>query len=513
MKSCSVFLLIILAVLGGIGLGLLFGWVIWPVQWTDASPANLRTEFQSDWMNMAIDSYSVNQMADLATERYSYLGEQAPIILDEIIANPTWVTENEALAYQQAVTGSSASTATVPVEEATETNITSRILKPPLLGYVLVVLFLALLAIVLLVILVIRLMGGDKKAVTEPAAAVVATETVSELPVEAETMPAETGEPVPESGSRADLAAAAVAGAAVAAIVSDEEEPESAPEAGLSEATQETEPQVEEIIEEAPIEPAVEETEGGISAAGLAVGAGLVAGIAAAASAEADEPPATESVVAEDAVTGVDWALEEPAEESAVTEPGMEGAGVLPLIAAAGIEGEQRIPEVEATAEEPAAVELEDQWVPEDTGAELPSDFYGKYNRKVIDIEGIGDVYAQRLADAGITTTHALLQQCATVKGRQDLADKTGISGKLILEWANHADMMRIQGIGPQWSDLLEMVGVNTVREMALRNPANLHQALVDTNAEKNLVRQLPTPAMVEDWIEQAKELPRILTY
>ncbi len=87
------------------------------------------------------------------------------------------------------------------------------------------------------------------------------------------------------------------------------------------------------------------------------------------------------------------------------------------------------------------------------------------------------------------------------------------ISPTLILEWANHADLMRIRGIGPQWSDLLEMAGVNTVREMAMRKPAHLHAKLVEINAEKNLVRQLPTEAQVEDWVEQAKELPAILTY
>ena len=144
---------------------------------------------------------------------------------------------------------------------------------------------------------------------------------------------------------------------------------------------------------------------------------------------------------------------------------------------------------------------------------ETPADLYGKYNRKIVEVEGIGPAYSGRLEAAGITTTQAYLQQCSTPKGRQELAEKTEISGKLILDWANHIDMMRVSGIGPQWSDLLEKAGVNTVRELATRNPAHLHGKIEEINAEKNLVRVLPRLDQLEDWIEQAKDLPRILSY
>lgn len=128
-------------------------------------------------------------------------------------------------------------------------------------------------------------------------------------------------------------------------------------------------------------------------------------------------------------------------------------------------------------------------------------------------IEGIGDVYAQKLKDAGISTTEALLQQGATPSGRKGLAGKTGISDALILKWVNRADLFRISGIGEQYSDLLELAGVDTVVELAQRNADNLLQKMTDANQQKNLVRKLPTLDQVKDWIGQAKALPRVVSY
>ncbi|MGC8786620.1 MAG: DUF4332 domain-containing protein [Anaerolineae bacterium] len=133
---------------------------------------------------------------------------------------------------------------------------------------------------------------------------------------------------------------------------------------------------------------------------------------------------------------------------------------------------------------------------------------------RIIDIEGIGPVYKQALKEkAGITTTEALLEAAATPKKREELAAKTGISEKLILEWANLADLFRIKGIGEEYSDLLEEAGVDTVVELAQRNPENLYAALKEVNERKRLVRRLPTLEQVKDWVQQAKQLPRVLTY
>jgi predicted flap endonuclease-1-like 5' DNA nuclease len=81
------------------------------------------------------------------------------------------------------------------------------------------------------------------------------------------------------------------------------------------------------------------------------------------------------------------------------------------------------------------------------------------------------------------------------------------------LEWVNLADLFRIKGIGEEFSDLLEEAGVDTVPELAQRNPENLHSKLVEVNEAKKLVRRVPGLSQVQDWVAQAKELPRVVTY
>lgn len=128
-------------------------------------------------------------------------------------------------------------------------------------------------------------------------------------------------------------------------------------------------------------------------------------------------------------------------------------------------------------------------------------------------IEGIGEAFAATLKEAGITTVTGFLEACATKKQRTALADKTGISDKLILKWANQADLDRIKGIGSEYAELLESAGVDTVPELAQRKADHLFAKIVEVNNAKNLVRKLPTEKQVSDWITQAKSLPRILTY
>ncbi len=128
-------------------------------------------------------------------------------------------------------------------------------------------------------------------------------------------------------------------------------------------------------------------------------------------------------------------------------------------------------------------------------------------------VEGIGESYEGKLKEAGITSLEAFLEQCATKKNRAELAEKTGISEKLILKWVNHADLMRIKGIGGEYSELLEAAGVDTVPELANRKPENLFAKMVEVNTEKKLVRKLPVEKQVAGWVAQAKELPRKLTY
>ena len=128
-------------------------------------------------------------------------------------------------------------------------------------------------------------------------------------------------------------------------------------------------------------------------------------------------------------------------------------------------------------------------------------------------VEGIGEVYAQKLSDARIKTTNALLKQGGTSKGRKEIAENSGISETLILEWVNHVDLFRIKGVFEEYADLLEEAGVDTVKELAQRNPENLYKKLVKVNEQKKLVRQLPGKSQVENWVAQAKQLDRAVFY
>jgi len=132
---------------------------------------------------------------------------------------------------------------------------------------------------------------------------------------------------------------------------------------------------------------------------------------------------------------------------------------------------------------------------------------------KLTTVEGIGEIQAQKLIDAGIPTTQALLEAGRTPQGRKELAEKTGVGDERILDWVNRVDLFRVKGIGEEYSDLLEWAGVDTVPELAQRNPENLHQKLVEVNKEKELVRQVPRQNQVSDWVAQAKELPRAIDY
>ncbi len=132
---------------------------------------------------------------------------------------------------------------------------------------------------------------------------------------------------------------------------------------------------------------------------------------------------------------------------------------------------------------------------------------------KLTEIEGIGESYAATLEANGISSIENLLDTCKSRKGRDNLAEKSGISGKLILKWTNRADLARVKGIGGEYADLLEAAGVDTVPELATRKPANLAAKLHEVNEEKKLVRKLPTENQVEGWVAQAKELPRVIEY
>ncbi|MBD3375905.1 DUF4332 domain-containing protein [candidate division KSB1 bacterium] len=132
----------------------------------------------------------------------------------------------------------------------------------------------------------------------------------------------------------------------------------------------------------------------------------------------------------------------------------------------------------------------------------------------IIDVEGIGPSYAEKLKACGVRSVNAFLKHAATRADRKRLAQDSGIEEKLILKWTNFADLYRIRGVGKQYSELLEKAGVDTVKELATRVPENLHQKMIEVNSQgRRLVRQVPALVMVKSWVEQAKSLDPMISH
>ena len=132
---------------------------------------------------------------------------------------------------------------------------------------------------------------------------------------------------------------------------------------------------------------------------------------------------------------------------------------------------------------------------------------------KIEEIEGIGPSFAQKLSVAKIKTTNDLLKFCNTAKGRSEVSRKTGVSEHQVLKWTNLADLMRVSGIGSEYSELLEAAGVDTIKELRNRNAENLAAKMKETNATKKLTRVTPSAKRVQKWIDNASKLPGVITY
>jgi predicted flap endonuclease-1-like 5' DNA nuclease len=131
---------------------------------------------------------------------------------------------------------------------------------------------------------------------------------------------------------------------------------------------------------------------------------------------------------------------------------------------------------------------------------------------RIGEIEGIGEAHASALSGAGVTHVRHLLQRAATASARADLARQTGLSNAQLMEWLNHIDLMRIRGVGAEYSDLLEAAGIDSPDELAQHRPAQLATLLAQTNAQHPLVRRVPSEKVLAGWISEARTLPRLLT-
>jgi predicted flap endonuclease-1-like 5' DNA nuclease len=132
---------------------------------------------------------------------------------------------------------------------------------------------------------------------------------------------------------------------------------------------------------------------------------------------------------------------------------------------------------------------------------------------KIEEVEGIGPSYGAKLKKAGIEKTSHFLEFCATSKGRKQTADKTGISETHLLKWANMADLMRINGVGKQFAELLEASGVDTVKELKMRKPENLAAKMSEVNEAKKLTRSVPAESQVETWVKEAGEMKPMISH
>lgn len=132
---------------------------------------------------------------------------------------------------------------------------------------------------------------------------------------------------------------------------------------------------------------------------------------------------------------------------------------------------------------------------------------------RIDEIEGIGPVYREKLSAAGIKTTSDLLEHCAGAPGRKATAEVTGCSDQQLLDWANMADLMRVKGVGPEYAELLEAGGVDTVKELAQRRADNLAAKMAELNQSRKLTRQVPSEAVVAGWIEQAKTMDPCISH
>ena len=212
----------------------------------------------------------------------------------------------------------------------------------------------------------------------------------------------------------------------------------------------------------------------------------------AAAPAVATAPAAAAAIAAGAVVAETKAEAEPPVAETAapVVEAAAPPVEVAPAVAAAVVTAD--LEQLEATLD----------------GTQLAA-----LQEKVEFVEGIGPMYAEKLNKAGIVTVIDLLRLGATRKGRAELVEATGIAAGLIMKWVNSADLFRVKGVGKQFGELLEAAGVDTVPELAQRNPVNLFNKLSEVNAEKKLAGRSPHESEVESWVTQAKKMPRIVEY
>jgi predicted flap endonuclease-1-like 5' DNA nuclease len=465
--------------LAGLFIGLVvLGWGLWPVQWTNGTMDIMALEVQEDYLRAAIDSNTYRPDDELARQRYQSLGESGPYTLSQIAADPAPQTATEIEEFAAAVGDTAAIKNPPPAPPAPVTPelAIGRSISAPLMAGLCIA---ALLILIVLFILYLQRRSRQKA-------------------VEAKGPEAPAGLAPEEAGAVSeDTAPVGVAAAAVSEP--GEEIPDWLQEAAPETAEGQAEPGDEfdllggEGEQSLSDEDIAEITSSQLAQAGdeemlpdfLKAAPAAAVGAAAAAAFLGEEEETAEPVEA----------VEEP---PVIEELPVEAAA---FVAAAAAEAEA---EVESAPVEPAAAE---------ELIETQAEAHAKYSQDIQTVSGIGPIYGEKLRAANITSPLLLLRNGANAKGRQQIAQDTGISEKLILKWVNYVDLYRIKGVSEAYAELLEAAGVDTVPELANRNPLNLHTRLLEVIEQKRSFREPPTLAMVESWVAQAKKLPRAIHY
>jgi predicted flap endonuclease-1-like 5' DNA nuclease len=516
----------IIGLLVGLFIGLVvLGWWLMPVTWVNGTLENVNQETREQYLRMAIDSYTLNQNAELATQSYNQLGAYKESTLSEVYLSPEYQDQASIAAFAQAVGASEviASTTPIPPPISAQPEIIGRTITQPIYAGLCCGLFLIFIGAIA-VWLILR--NSNKKA-GPPAIEQSEDQSIAPPSPESEELevaqpeqevalpdwavaPAEKAEEPfqfddlindkPQEGV-SPAAFGAVAGAAIGAVAfaGDREEELSAEQqegetAELASDLDAGDDRLEYI--EKPEEPfqfedlSNEEPQDGINL--VAFGA-AAAGVAVGAVAVADNRQ--EEIVEE---------LQSDELTDETLAPGIENEISGPAVVAT---------ELDETGQPVEAVEFTETEESTDAAEESPDQTMAKFSRNLQYVEGIGPAYSQKLQDIGIQTPAALLKRGNTAKGREEIAEQTGISPSLILTWVNHVDLYRVKGIGSEYADLLEAAGVDTVVELSRRNPENLHLKLGEVNTERGLVRLTPSLSAVSRWIDSAKRLPRVVTH
>jgi predicted RecB family nuclease len=132
---------------------------------------------------------------------------------------------------------------------------------------------------------------------------------------------------------------------------------------------------------------------------------------------------------------------------------------------------------------------------------------------KLAQVEGLEPDVIARLSTIGIDTTNELLTRGAEPAGRAEITGVSGLTEPALLALLFRADLERVHGIGWDYAGLLVEAGVGTVTDLAYRQAEELRKRMMAVNAERSLVKRVPSLAQVTAWIDHARTLPGVLTF